>query len=718
MKKIFIGLMLVLGLFIMPVRTEAAAESRVITANPGEDASSMINISWIMDASKAYGKVKYTKKTDTNWQKAKSVMGEKELVTLYTDIDNFYHYYVELKDLEPGTEYMYQVGQDVMSETYYFKTAGGDSFKFLWVSDWHAYGPLPARTDSHASVVSKCLAKEPGIDFIFSTGDDLAYGSDHDAQLYVYNKPYYKTHLFATTVGNHDVMHVIYKPTRKDYPNTDEFFKKTHRHPQNGYAGQEGASYYFKYGPALFIVLNNEDINYGHGNKETGLAKAKAWTKEVIEQNPSQYIFVAMHYQWFDGRTGKTSAQYTDWRTFFDENNVDLAMAGNNHVYLRTKGRIYNDASTGTNQGTVYMQAPSSDGERGVQHGDIQYNGHIIEEMWSQGTKTIGAIIMDVTPEGISHQLIDNNSNVIAESSFTSRYANYEFDKEAFLNSFETYSVNDDKVIYAPAEGIKFVERIEYYNNDDLVGTNYFYQLKDTSYKLTQPDLNNLKAVVKFMDGTTGETALASDDSYYCLENVRVDLRGIDLELSWEYNGVKDFNLYVFNEDVLVGEVGVNEKSLVIERYDLDSVFTIKSSLTSTNAYYNVRYNEMADGNFDGLVNEGDAIIILAYLNGDLILNARQKAMLDIDNDGEITIIDLTYVHLYANGNSDILTKETYTVKFYDETGTLMETIEVVRGSDVIPPDYVLEGDVIFIGWDKNLNNVSADLEVRPIILR
>jgi len=47
MKKIFIGLMLVLGLFIMPVRTEAAAESRVITANPGEDASSMINISWI-----------------------------------------------------------------------------------------------------------------------------------------------------------------------------------------------------------------------------------------------------------------------------------------------------------------------------------------------------------------------------------------------------------------------------------------------------------------------------------------------------------------------------------------------------------------------------------------------------------------------------------------------------------------------------------------------
>ena len=90
----------------MPVRTEAAAESRVITANPGEDASSMINISWIMDASKAYGKVKYTKKTDTNWQKAKSVMGEKELVTLYTDIDDFYHYYVELKDLEPGTEYM------------------------------------------------------------------------------------------------------------------------------------------------------------------------------------------------------------------------------------------------------------------------------------------------------------------------------------------------------------------------------------------------------------------------------------------------------------------------------------------------------------------------------------------------------------------------------------------------------------------------------------
>lgn len=713
MKKLLSLCLFIFVLFIIPIRVDANIEATIITANPGEDSSSMMNISWLMDSSKTKGKMVYTKKSDSEWKNSETVDGVKELVDIFRG-KVFYHYYVELKDLDANTEYMYRVGQDSLSDIYHFKTGGLDAFNFLWVSDWHAYGPLPGRADRNAQVIRASLAIEPEIDFIFSTGDDLAYGSDYEAQKYVYDKDQYKSHMVSTTVGNHDVMHVV---NGVYYDNTDEFFTSTHHHPQNGYAGQVGASYYFKYGPALFIVLNNEDINYGHSSKKVGLDKAQVWAKEVIVNNPSQYIFVAMHYQWFDGRNGKTNAQYTDWRNFFDENNVDLAMAGNNHVYLKTKGRIYNDEPSNTNNGTVYMQAPSSDGERGVQHGDIVNNAHIIEEMWSQGTNTIGTIIVNVTKEGVSHRLIDNAGRIRATGEFASRYKEYDFNKEEFLDKIEVHKVNNQNVITAPEEGIKFVERIEYYDEEELIGVNYFYQLKDTSFKLDNQNYFNLKAKVSFLDGTTKEINLINEN-YYNLENVSINLEDEQLKLSWDYDGLDDFNLYIYSEEELIKQVSVKDKSVLLGEHHLNKLFVVKPTINSKKTFYNVKYNNIGDGNFDQEINLEDVLLILDYLNKERELTAQQKLLLDIDDDGQITIVDLTYLHLYINKNSPITTKETYMVNFYDQFENLILSKEVYRGSDVIPPDLIVEGDFVFIGWDKNLNNISSNLNVLPILIR
>jgi len=712
MKKLTIVFLLVLGFFIMPVKAGAQTEATLITANPGEDSSSMMNISWNMDTSKTNGRVVYTKASDTNWENATTVYGDKNLVDVFHERE-FYHYFVELTDLDSNTKYMYKVGQDSLSEQYYFKTGGSDSFNFLWISDWHGYAPLPGRTDKNEAMIRTSLLIEPDIDFIFSTGDDLAYGSDYEAQEYLYNKPQYKSHMFATTVGNHDVMNVVNGEYRT---NTDAFFKNTHYHPQNGYEGQVGASYYFKYGTALFIVLNNEDINYGHSSKSVGLAKAKAWTQEVIDNNPAQYIIVAMHYQWFDGRHGRTSAQYTDWRNFFDENNVDLAMAGNNHVYLRSKGRIYNDNPTGTNKGTVYMQAPSSDGERGVQHGDIVNNEHIIEEVWSQGAYTIGSIIVNVTPDGISHRLIDNVGRVRASGEFDSRYKDYNFNKEDFLNSIEVFTNENEKIITANEEGIKFVDRIEYYDDETLLGVNYFYQVKDTTYKLQQNEFNNLKARVLFSDGTISRVDLFNE-SYYHLKDVSLAVKEENLELRWNYDKEEDFNLYIYENDIFIKEVSVLSNSTLLQGVNLESTIKIKPKINSLNTYYTVKYNNIGDANLDKEIDLKDAQLILDYLSGKTILSETEKLLLDIDGDEEITIIDLTYLHLYINGNSSIKSKESYNISFYNYEGLLIETVKAYRGSDITPPSLELKEDLIFIGWDKSLNNISSDLEVRPIVV-
>lgn len=712
MKKIIMGVLLIFCLFVAPVNANAAAEATIITANPGEDSSSMMNISWMMDVSKTNGRAVYTKKSDADWTNATTVYGDKKLVSIFHERE-LYHYFVELTELDSNTEYMYRVGQDTLSEVYYFKTGGSEDFNFVWISDWHSYAPLPTRTDKSAAVIRNAMIIEPDIDFIFSTGDDLAYGSDIEAQEYLYNKPQYKSHMFATTIGNHDVMHVV---NGEYLPITDDFFINTHHHPQNGYAEQVGASYYFKYGSALFVVLNNENINSGFASKAIGLAKAKAWAKEVIDNNPAQYIIVAMHYQWFNGRNGATNAQYSDWRTFFDENNVDLAMAGNNHVYLRTKGRIYNNEATNTNKGTVYMQAPSSDGERGVQHGDIVNNGHIIDEVWSQGTYTIGAIVVNVTSDGISHKLVDNNGAIRASGSFESRYKDYEFDKEAFLNGIEVFNVDDEVFINQDKEAIKFVDRIEYYNEETLVGVNYFYQTKDAHYKL-ESGHSNLKVKVKFTDGTTGEVNLYSDD-YYDLGNLSITPDGDDLKLTWDYKKDDDFLLYLYADDEFVKEVNAKDESVTLQGFDIDTLFSFKPTLDSLKSFYNVKYNIMGDGNLDEEVSINDAHLILDYLSDKVNLTERQKYLLDVNDDGIVSILDLTYLHLYTNNKIDFLTKKTYDVSFYDIDGVLIETLKVTGGADVKPPNYELSGDYIFVAWDKYLNNISADLIVRLVVVK
>lgn len=711
-KKIVLMFLLILCLFIAPIKMGAVTDAKLIKSNPGEDSSHEIGISWHMDLNKTEGRVEYTKKTDTTWVDAKIVYGDKVKVDVFHQRE-FYHYTATLRDLDASTEYMYKVGQDTLSEIYYFKTAGSDTFNFLWVSDWHAYTPLPGRTNNVTNLIKNMLIIESDIDFIFSTGDDLAYGSDYEAYEYLYAQSQYKTHMFASTVGNHDVMKNI---NGINYPDeyTDEFFKRTHFHPQNGYPGQEGASYYFKYGTVLFIVLNSEDVK-----KKTPLDSAKAWVKEVIDNNPAQYIAVAMHYQWFDGRSGATNAQYTDWRYFFDENKVDLAMAGNNHIYIRTN-RIYNDQQTGTEKGTVYMQAPSSDGERGITNvGEFNRNTHIIEEIWSQGQKTIGGMIVRVTPEGISHELIDGLSRLRAEGSFNSRYKDYDFDKEAFLNSIALYSNGSDDVIAADEEGLLFTDKIDYYENDVHIGTNHFNTLADTTFKIDVLDYNNIKAKVSFLDGTIGEVNLINKE-YYNLENLAVKVTDGQLELTWEYLGDDEFNLYVYEEDILLKEVSVNDLSVKFSGLDFDTKFTIKPKIDSNISYYNVMNNIFGDVNLDNKVDTDDLKLLIEHISGknSIDSNLYNYASFDVDGDNEITLLDLTYLHLFVNGLSDKSNKHKVTIKFYNQNNYVIKIVEVYRGDDVIPPNLKDLGDLIHLGWDKDLNNVGSDLDVKPILLR
>jgi hypothetical protein len=121
---------------------------------------------------------------------------------------------------------------------------------------------------------------------------------------------------------------------------------------------------------------------------------------------------VCEHYQWFNGVNGKDS-QYSRWCKLFDRLGIDLALAGNNHIYVRTDA-IFDGKNTDGTKGTVYLQTPSSDNERGQKMNDeFSHNKQFIKHRWTEGPKTVGAMSMKVNNEKITITLLDRNGKVI-----------------------------------------------------------------------------------------------------------------------------------------------------------------------------------------------------------------------------------------------------------------------------------------------------------------
>ena len=79
-----------------------------------------------------------------------------------------------------------------------------------------------------------------------------------------------------------------------------------------------------------------------------------------------------------------------------------------NHVLKSTMGG-YNKKETDGSRGTVYIQTPSSDNERGqAMKPELTHNKEIIKCRWTEGPKTVGAMSIKVFPTHMELSRIHN----------------------------------------------------------------------------------------------------------------------------------------------------------------------------------------------------------------------------------------------------------------------------------------------------------------------
>ena len=395
-----------------------------ISTCPGEDCSNEMIISWGADTS-VQSWLLWSKASDKGWKRAKRENPIWYRTEIYNgksskraNNENFFEDVifnkcrVKLSGLEPNTTYKYMIisspagrgtstsAGDASTGTYTFKTAGAKEWSACIISDFHNYSPIPGRLEAADKMIGKIKEYDPSMDWVLHLGDICAWGGSYSFWKNLYGMQWFRDYMWAGVNGNHDNM------SRK-YELTNEYFRNSAAYPLNGYPGEMGVCYWFKYGEALFIMLNNESMR-----TQEGLEDAQEWFKSVIKSNPSKYIIVCEHYQWFFGTDGADS-QIARWSKLFDEYGVDLALAGNNHIYVRTNA-LYNKKETDGSRGTVYIQTPSSDNERGqAMKPELTHNKEIIKCRWTEGPKTVGAMSIKVFPTHIELALLDRNGTVI-----------------------------------------------------------------------------------------------------------------------------------------------------------------------------------------------------------------------------------------------------------------------------------------------------------------
>ena len=470
-KKILIVFIAFLGLFFVynqSLNLNAADDPiRTIYTNPGEDSNNQMRISYHIELGKSGSYVLYTEVTDTAWANAKKVNATETENNAFTGLNakghNFIHCTVELDGLKSGTKYMYKACLgDYQSDVRYFKT-GSQYFNFVWTSDFHAYSNGTRLNNSTANI-NDILAKNSGADFIFSTGDIVAHGGTYEWWEQISNINWAKEYMFCNTLGNHDWM--TSAGTEVKHGANSKFFSAVSNYPKNGYGDQYNVCYYFYYGDALFICLNTEEYTQAQYD----------WCESVLQNNTAQYIFMFQHYQLFNKAGGANSAGYTRWKDLCDKYGVDIFFSGNSHVYVRSHSIYDGKVSDDPTKGTVYMVAPSSDGDRGENPVALTTNKDILATNWADGAYQVANSYVKVCEGYVSVKLYNKDGSVIDQAIIKAKRGVSDritkeigsVDKEELNKAFEVTVnrtdlakpyINYDKAAYEVVKNVNIIDK-------------------------------------------------------------------------------------------------------------------------------------------------------------------------------------------------------------------------------------------------------------------
>ncbi len=688
----------------------------MIVTNPAEDASTAMNVGFhaLLGYTNCY--VQYTLKSDTEWANAKNQSGtyvvygaDEETNPFYNGYskdysgENYYQtntfldYSVTLNDLTPATEYKYRVCDGArFSDTYYFKTAGADEWSFVVTGDFHVYY-TSGRADNATKAVNAAISLAnqqnlPPVEHIVSIGDIVAWGISYNQWQLLVRQPYFKNYSFANAIGNHDDMD-------RFGGSSSAYNAICFNNPTNGYGDEVGTCFYYLYNDVLFIYVNYLDPS----------AEAEAWATKVVNSMAGKYKYSILvnHRPATSKYNGGTYSYFWNyWADFCDTNKIDMVLAGDHHVYMRSNaikdGSVVTNYGASNPDGTVYMAADSADGDRGSGT-DVTSNwsnlvaSHYYRYEYSGSSADITSMLVTVKEDKITTQFVYYETSATAshpsfrEGSVSGHTGFYYGDTSYVYPSDHSASGDGDvqpDINGFPADAVNLLST-EYRGSYKYLTS--FYPGGSTYYNVAYYG-DNANQGGSYISGKLNDGTLAANSNPGVSNN--------DWAVFFTTGGVPDIS-FKLNDTSTVYGVVLNYRGYTGGAYSVAAVTAVRVSDDGET------FTDVTDYTVTSTVASGDNYNLNIVFDEAIDTKYLQVVLAKPDNGA--TRYAVSEVKIMGKGDWTDNVGGDYTVEFKDYDGTTLSTQTVDNGKAAVPPAVSLRAGYYFVGWDKDFNSISED---------
>lgn len=304
-------------------------------------------IQWRASTAVTRGRVAYVKKADFQRPRParpQEVRAAGPLVLEEAHLVNqpaIHRFTAELTGLEPGTTYLYAVGdgtRDGWTEYAEFTTAPGGVVPFSFVYLGDAQNGL----DRWGTLLRNCFRHRPDAAFFLMAGDLVDRGNQRDDwDSFFHNAAgIFDRRQLVPVIGNHE--------NQGGHPT---LYLRQFALPGNGPAGLEAKrAYAFEYSNALFVILDSNLPPAGQTE----------WLDQQLAASRATWKFVTYHHPAYASAPGRDNLAVRDlWTPIFDKHRVDLALQGHDHAYLRTWPLKGGERVASPKDGTTYVVSVS-----------------------------------------------------------------------------------------------------------------------------------------------------------------------------------------------------------------------------------------------------------------------------------------------------------------------------------------------------------------------
>jgi len=296
-----------------------------------DDPASTMDIQWRTDTTVTEGIVNYREKGSTEISTVNAIkylLEDRELMN-----DRYVHKFTaQLKNLEPGATYEYQIPpQTKWSDYQVFTTAANDDkFSFIWFGDVH-------HRPEYGKIFNEAAAKYPDAAFFTVAGDMVGDGLHRNEwdELMAYPKNIISRKPFMNTVGNHDNRSGLGALV----------FRETFSYPKNGPADvPQEQTYSFTYKNTLFLMID----------ATSGVDTHTKWIEEQLANTEATWKIAVFHFPPYNWEEPYYDIQEA-WLPVFDQYHVDMVFSGHIHYYMRSKPMNDGQVVDSYNDGTAYI---------------------------------------------------------------------------------------------------------------------------------------------------------------------------------------------------------------------------------------------------------------------------------------------------------------------------------------------------------------------------